>query len=509
MSIPAQFQSGFTRHRYALAAGVIVLFVFIWMVTCGTFDLFDQDFLGQFYDAQAKSLSAGRWDVPNEAIWPEEYHRDGKSYGYYGFMPALPRMMLNRLFPGMWGSWSRLSVTLACGVTLSYCYLLFLRVRVSGSETGNPPGTVASAGFVMLAGLGSTTIFLGSCAFVHHEAMIWAVALALACYYHLLGYLTEGRWTQLLLAGGLSYLSFFCRISTGCGPCLAILLAGLNVLAWNAPPRFTSLAGVRWLRCLNGWSKPPPLAQAATAALTLLVIFTTYVAINRAKFGTLVDAAPMRFYSQMVNDPVRWEKAGGQWMRLGNVPTVAWAYLSPCSIDVEKTFPWVFLQETLRKFAGQHMAGNGPFSSVTIAMPLFLALALVGLVSLALGQRPHTKITARGGASPVLLLIGSLGSIIPILPFFTVDNRYLHEFFPFLILGAALALPRAAALRSRRAKMVIKVALIVIGTYQIYVNCSLALVYQRLMVYCRKVGPEVEMRHWQRSIDHFVARCGY
>src|SRR5690242_2259371 len=76
-------------HRYALVPAVLVLLAFGWMVTYGTGDLFDKESFAEFYDAQARSLLAGRLDVPREAILDEAFLRGGRAYGYFGFAPAL------------------------------------------------------------------------------------------------------------------------------------------------------------------------------------------------------------------------------------------------------------------------------------------------------------------------------------------------------------------------------------------------------------------------------------
>jgi hypothetical protein len=556
MSVFAPIKSGFTTHRYPIGAAAGVLLVFVWMVTCGTYALFDWEHFGQFYDAQAASLLAGHWDVPAQAIFPEAYVHDGKFYGYYGFVPALPRMALNRLFPGMTGCWSRLSMTAACAATLLYCYLLLLRARRWMDAPPKIPLAAhrAHGGFLLLAGLGSTTIFLGSRAFIYHEAIIWATTFALAAYYHLLAYLMDARWRHLAAACAAAYLSFFCRITTGCGPILAILIVALSGRAGLTLHfcRVVVLAHLRFSRNDDGgrvrppygivpaqplrvvvphvggacsgpeWTgtseqsiRPPvtrpPLIHCALAGAALLAILITFIAVNHAKFGTLLQPAPIQYYSQMIRDPQRLAHSGGRWMRIGNVPTDLYAYVSPGSIVFEPTFPWVFPQENLRTFPGCRMDTNGPFSSITAGMPVLFVLAMVGVATMAsgLGRRrqppPPNSSSARDGAA-MLVLIGSLGGIAPVLLFFNVDLRYLHEFFPALAFAGAFGLHRLLAIRRAGLRSVIALALILGGTFEIYANTSFGLVYQRLLVFDRLQGPDAEMRSWQRSIDQLFTR---
>ena len=118
--------SGFRDHLYVLIPVCAILVAFCWMVTDGDFKLFNPESFGQFYDGQAESLLAGHWDVTLKSIAPEEYFYDGKAYGYFGFLPALPRMALNCFLPNMAGAWSRTSLTLGCAATLICSYSLLL-----------------------------------------------------------------------------------------------------------------------------------------------------------------------------------------------------------------------------------------------------------------------------------------------------------------------------------------------------------------------------------------------
>src|SRR4051812_16255370 len=92
-----------------------LLAVLACVVTDGDWDLFSPSRPGkieEFFDGQAQSLLHGRIDVPLSALRAERFVRNGKSYGYFGPTPALPRIALNLLLPGMYGRWSRFSMLL-------------------------------------------------------------------------------------------------------------------------------------------------------------------------------------------------------------------------------------------------------------------------------------------------------------------------------------------------------------------------------------------------------------
>jgi hypothetical protein len=61
-------------------------------------------------------------------------------------------------------------------------------------------------------------------------------------------------------------------------------------------------------------------------------------------------------------------------------------------------------------------------------------------------------------------------------------------------------------LRRTRLRIFLLAALFVVGSVEIYANCAFALVYQRLAVFDRPYGPEIQMRHWQSVIGARLKR---
>src|SRR5687767_6333242 len=94
-----RFLTGLRDHAYILPGAALALGAFLWMVTYGTGALLGRETFGQFYDGQAKALLAGRWDVQQQYIGDEAFVRDGKFYGYFGFVPAVLRIPAAVLMP--------------------------------------------------------------------------------------------------------------------------------------------------------------------------------------------------------------------------------------------------------------------------------------------------------------------------------------------------------------------------------------------------------------------------
>ncbi|HZK82497.1 MAG TPA: hypothetical protein VFC46_15550, partial [Humisphaera sp.] len=386
---------------------------------------------------------------------------------------------------------------------------------------------IAYSLFLLLVGLGSTTIYLGSRAFIYHEAIIWAVALALAFFDQLLAYLMDGRRIRLTAMCVLAFFCFFCRVTTGCGPLFSLLLICLNNIACHmaapdvgsesragvlnpaqavrsADPTGISTALLEVFRRLATWPKPPPLFHAAIAGICILTVTVTFVAINHAKFGTFFDASPMRYYAMMTAEPGREARSGGKWLRLGNIPTVLLAYTSIDAIVFQRSFPWINLQWELHKLPGSHMDGAGGYSSIVTAMPLFVVLAFAGGWVLSRNYRAiegSSEPTSHKPPSLSIVLLGLCAGLMPVLAFCAVDNRYLHEFVPLLVVLSAFGIRGVLAIKRRGFRVTISCLLIVLGLFQLYANCSFSLSYQRDAVWGVPAKPRAEFRQWQRTID--------
>ena len=71
------------RRAWALAA-TPVLVAYTWLLTVGNWDLFQRQYFDDFFDAQARSMLDGRWDVPPEVVGFEGFLVGGKTYIYFG-----------------------------------------------------------------------------------------------------------------------------------------------------------------------------------------------------------------------------------------------------------------------------------------------------------------------------------------------------------------------------------------------------------------------------------------
>jgi hypothetical protein len=510
-------RSGFRAHLYVGLPLGMVLLAFVWMVTYGTWQLTVPESFGQFFDVQAESLLAGRWDVPPQGIGFEAFIHNGKFYGYFGFIPALARIGLNSIAPSMWGCWSRLSLTLGCCVALVYAYQLLLETR---QAAGLGPRLTAGtkwvyAGYLIAAGLGSTLIFLASRAYIYHEAIIWGSALALGCYCHLMRYLRKPTATGLAIACALCFGSFFSRVSVGSGAVAAIFLLAVCLAAARALEVGT--AKRRWrdvpLRWLNRLGRAPvaPRGHALAAGATVLAVIVVYVAVNQAKFGTWFDGMPFKLYNQVLfeRSRERMQRTRGSAVSWANFRTDANAYFSFRNIRFARCFPFVTSKLTAYFYPESRYDIVERYASLTASTPALSLLAVGGLCCAFV--RPKRRLIAgrnelsdEPGAYPAIVMIGAILGAVPVLFSAGISERYLHDFYPLLILGGALGVNRILALRWRLLRWGLLSVLAGLVFFSIWANVSFALIYQRTVVWGVPKEKQMEFLQWQDQVERWI-----
>ena len=485
-------------HALPALAFALATAVCIWFVTAGAWRLFDPEDFGQFYDFQGESFVHGRWDVPPAGIGFEAFIHNGKTYGYFGFAPALARLVLNALFPAMWGRWSRLSLVCGFAFTLIYTYLFRLeagRLCDPKNENRGMAGK-SSACFVLWVGLGTTLIFLAGRAFVYHEAILWGSALAIGCAFHAARYLRGASSADVVAACTLSFLSFFSRMSVGSGTtAMLLLLAAAALVDRRFPVR------VR----LGRWRTPPPLWHPIAAITTVAIVTGLYICVNQSKFGTLLDGMPFRYYNQVEHDPPRMKRTGGRAVSLCNLRSNVDAYFSPASVQASRHFPWIWFATAPNIYPESKGDIVEPFCSLTAASPGLTLLAGIGTGALVMTMFRRNRGAQAGGA-----LIPSIGAVIgagPVLISAGISYRYLHDLFPALVILSAMGHARLLAISRTTVRRSLAAAVSVLAIYSIFANVALTLEYQRTIVWhqLQTSAEAAEQRdqfmHWQRSID--------
>ena len=506
-------KTGRARYYRACAiGGLVAALVFTWMLAAGRLDLLRPGDLSHLYDSQAHSLLEGRWDMPRDDLGIEAWIVDGKAYMYFGPVPAILRMPVAVFTDQFDGRLTQLSMLAAFAVLLVFTTRLGWRVR--GLARGNTPvGTLeawAAGTFTFLLGAGSVVLFLASRPIVYHEAELWGAALAIAAYDFLLAFMLEPDRKSLAWAGVFAGLAFLTRGSVGGGPVAALallLLVRVLVAAYRRRDRRALLAPLRWL---GVGSEERNRGYVLPLALTVVIPSALYVYVNYARFGhpwslpisrhvTVLEAAdPMRIEALAAN--------GGSQFGLKFIPTSVVAMLRPDGIGLDGLFPWTTFPPPADIIGRVKFDTIDWSGSITATMPLLLALAVVGAVA-AFRRHPASEFPSL--AVLRIPVIGAFAGGFVTLTIYFIAQRYISDFLPLLVLLGLVGLHvllRAFAEVDRR-RLVVRAAaagVVVLAVVSLWVNFSLALLYQRVFNVFLSPPERAAFIGFQHEVDELV-----
>jgi hypothetical protein len=418
------------RRRYLIACTIgagIGLAVQLGLLLNG--GLLRHDVAGSFYDVQGRAFLHGDLAVPPGSLGIEEFVVDGRSYTYFGPVPALARLPVLAVTERFDGRLTGLSLLLAGSLTAAALTALLWRVR--GLRRGGDPvstGESAVAGMLVASLLGgSALLYLSARPIVYHEAIAWGLALTLAGTWVVLGVAVRPTAGRVVAAAAFALLATLTRSPSGIGLSVA-LGAVAAVLAWRA---WRSRAGAHPSAGMG-----PIIAVVAAAA----VPFVAGAALNVAKFGSPLGL-PMedQVYSQVVPERQAMLAANdGRYFRVAFVPTNAVQYLRPDGVGLDRVLPFVELPRRDAIVLGDLVYDQiDDTSSVWVAFPPWSVVAMLGAVGLVApaGDR-RARARVRSTTLPVLfgLVVGTAG----VLTIGYIANRYLVDLFPPIALLAAI-----------------------------------------------------------------------
>jgi hypothetical protein len=502
------------------AATALSAFVFVWLLTDESFNLFRSLPFSNFYDIQARALLHGHWNVPPAPLWIEGFRIGGRTYMYYGPVPALLRIPVLLFTHRFDGRLSELSMLLAFIVALVAVSRLSWKVRLifrGNGEVGWTEALLAGA-WTAAIGLGSVLVFLGSDLRVYYEAELWGAALALCAFDAIVGLaMRPTRW-RVVAAGGFTTLAMMTRGSVGAGPLAALGLVavvhGVVALArrldgrsesrwsrWShrlVEPRLgasaSDLVGGRW-QWLRGL---PDRTRFASLVVAVLVPAASYVTVNEIKFRTLISI-PFTHQSFEAHNPARQAVLAanhGSLFGLEYIPTSLLAYLRPDALRFTRLFPFVAFPGPATVIGHVAYDTRDFASSVTTTMPLLFIAALVGLAALfrPVGGWLHragridrvvlaSPERAAGRAGFRLAVVGAAVGTFGTLTIAYIANRYLADLLPLVVLaclvGFHVGVQRLRSLRRRLVRSALWTVIVVLAVFGVWVNIGLALVYQR------------------------------
>ncbi|HEV7762628.1 MAG TPA: acyltransferase [Acidimicrobiales bacterium] len=411
------------RRAWALAATPVLL-LYTWVLTAGSWNLFQRQYFDDFFDAQGRSLLAGRWDVPPEVVGFEGFLINGRMYIYFGPFPALLRMPLLAMTDRLDGRLTTLSMLAAMLVLAWTSFRLITAVRAF--VRGEAPVTrveVIGTALLSVAVLSGTPFWLGSETAVYHEAALWAVALTIATFDAIARWMLDPRTSRLVLVSGLIAATLITRQTLGLGVLVTMAVVGLCVLL----DRVRARRDRRPERIFPG-------TKVWVLLLSGLVPLAISIAPNYARFekpfGVPVDR---HVYTLEVDDRRDFLDAnGGKFFGPQFLATNLLQYFRPDAFDIRPDLPWIDYPRSGPKVLGDvTYDGVSWSSSIPVTMPVLFALALLGafmLLRAVRQKRPENWLA--------VLWAGAIVGAGGVATIGYVAHRYLDDFFPGILLPA-------------------------------------------------------------------------
>lgn len=482
-----------------LTGAVLAGTVFAWVLLAGRAEVADPRPTSNFYDEQTRAWFDGRWDMPPEVLSIEAFVVDGRSYTYFGPVPALLRVPVLAVTDNLDGQLTQPSMLAAFGVAMGAVGSLWWRARllVRGAEPAPSTGELWVAGLsVAVTGAASVLLVLASHGIVYHEAILWGVALSLWSFAHQVGFLATARLWSLVWAGAFAGLALLTRASVGAGAmaslaAIALLIAGTGLLRYKRPEgRWRA-----WLAKLVPFD-PGAVTRAliVVGAAAVLVPVLVYASVNMARFNE-----PFRLpiekqvFSEMdENRQAALEANDGSLFSIDYLSSTTLQYLRPDAVGFDSLAPWItFPREPADVIGDATFDTLSDTSSATATMPLAVLLAGVGVVSL-FGS-------GRGVVPFRLPVLGAAAGFGGVLVIGFIAHRYLGDIVPLLVLGGVVGVHRIveASPRVRRGAVA---AAVLLGAWSLVVNLALAIEHQRI------VAPaDLGMRYDFISFQHALA----
>lgn len=443
--------------------------IFAWMISYGTFRLVAEDEFGSFYDHQAASLLRLRWDVPEPSLSGEAFVVDGKVYGYFGPTPALMRLPF-ALFGAGVGKLTRLYMVVDYAATLVAVYTLLVWAVRRRESTKARPRKWQTLLLILPIGLGSTLFFLGSRAYVYHEAILCGLAFALwsmVCALRALDAPASRWWIGSLVCG---VLSVHARAPVGLFALCFLGAVALFFVVRRESPHF-----LRYLKIGVG------------CVLGIL----SFNAVSYLKFGTW-EGCPLRLNVQYT--PQKLAEIDGKNFHLSNLRFNSAVYLFRPSFEVRAAFPYFFLEFINRKL---YPESKITYRDATLAlpwsMPALCFLAVVGGVAAG-----YYRLSLR---LPLALVgLAAVPAALAMLTAVAVTQRYTADFLPALIGFAALGVAGISHLSSGLRISVLSLAT-AFTILSLGITGAITLHHQRSIVWGVPEEARTEYALWRVYID--------
>jgi hypothetical protein len=424
---------------------------------------------GMVFNSMLEHLLHGEFDVDPTAIAFEGSLRDGKTYTYFGIVPALLRLPL---LPT--GALAWLDVTgpfCALAATVALCFKLASAVLINDQLPKSRLQAIVFSVVVLSLILGGAQVqFLRGT--LYQETLEWAGAISAAFIYCALRGLIAKRAFSTGLIAAMASLAGLClltRVSTALGLYFATGLL-IVVLAW---PSTGSLRD-RLPRFLSGLA-----SKRTVVGLGVLLGFVTLSGIvNYQRWGN-----PLEFYYDphtyigYMTAPLRLARLEAYGVfNVGRLWYGILYYFFPIWTISRPDGQLLFAEFETRMLD----AVETPPSSFLLSDPLLLVLA--GAYLLRLPRLARERLLDLRAAAA--LMIGLLVPVFLILTFMYMAFRYRMEFYPFLEFSAFLGFYAICVSPEESAALSLKKL-----SFILIFSAGFGILYSHFALFLHKISP--------------------
>jgi hypothetical protein len=392
---------------------------YIWLLTAGRWSFFQRQVYDDFYDTQARAWLDGRWDMPRDVVGLEGIAVDDKVQIYFGPVPSLLRLPVLLLTDRFDGRLTTLSMLAAMLVLAVAAFRLTVAVRrLVRPEAPVTRSELVLTGALAVAVLAGPPYWLASLATVHHEAVLWGVALLVAAFDAIVRWALEPCGRRLVAASALVAATLLTRNTLGTGALVALVVTG-GVLVG------ATLLDLKRARA----SYRPGVVLAALLMAACIVPLAVSVVPNLARFGHPFEVP---FDRQLGMNAPEWRQHldhnEGVLYGPRYAPTTLVTYLRPDALSFRSDLPWVDYPRADRNALAGGTVLVDVTSSIPVTTPLLSLLAIPGAVVL---------VRSLARRDPPIWLIGlgagSLVATIGVMLLGSVAHRYLNDLFPAVL----------------------------------------------------------------------------
>ncbi len=434
--------------KFTVLLAVLALY-YLFLLSNGTFQIFAPEMFDKAFGSMLEHLLRGEFTVDpaaiNSSAYSEAWVRNGRTYSYFGILPALLRLAAMPFTDVAQADLARLSCLAAVVIYVALQLRMLLAVHHSLPAATQAPGLLAA--MIAATALSGPQIYILATGWIYHEPILWAAAVAagfnLVVLRAALARGLGGR--ELTLLAMLAGLALLARPTVG----VALYLGAALLIAWTA------------LRPWAGGGAAPTISAKAAALarlalalacdrrlalpIAILAVFAAVAGVvNFGRWGDPFAFADYRYatYGKFQDNALAVLHDYGEF-NFGRLWIGALYYATGAPWLLKHAPPFAeFLH-------ARYQSIEAPAITPLLTNPLTVALAAFGLYRL--WRRPEPCATPEPGASSVttlrLALIGHASAVLLIFLAMALALRYRFDLAPFMTL-AALVGYRAVSMRA-------------------------------------------------------------